>query len=425
MRRTVEIRAKVTCPNCWHLFPPEDALWIAEHPDLLGDPRLGSDFPERFLPSRFNVNCQAIDLNGFPCSRLACPKCHLDVPRAMLEVAPAFFSILGAPASGKSYFLASMTWRLRKVLAQFFQLSLSDADAVANDRINRYVELQFMGGGMDTPVAIEKTELHGDFYHNVDFSGRTVTYIQPFLFSLQPLKRHPSYGRTGRIITLYDNAGESFLPGADTSTSPVTRHLALSDCLFFLFDPTQDHRFRELCNGKTADPQMASRVEKTARESNVRQDTILNEAAQRIRLYAGLREDELHDKPLIVSVTKWDCWNFLTPEIDTCLPIVPVNDDPEGPIYALNSTRVREASAIVRSLLFENCPEMVAAAESLCREVLYLPVSATGTSPVLDSESGILGIRPTSISPQWVEVPMLYALSHYVRGLIHHTQGGK
>ena len=60
-----------------------------------------------------------------------------------------------------------------------------------------------------------------------------------------------------RALGLYDNAGEHFLPGRDTLGSPVTRHLARSRVLFFLFDPTQDPRFRKACSGKMHDPQMA------------------------------------------------------------------------------------------------------------------------------------------------------------------------
>ena len=43
---------KLTCPNCWHTLPPEDILFIAKHPELLGDPVLGSDEYLRFAPTR-------------------------------------------------------------------------------------------------------------------------------------------------------------------------------------------------------------------------------------------------------------------------------------------------------------------------------------------------------------------------------------
>ncbi len=35
---------------------PEEALWVSEHPDLIGDKRLGDEFALRFLPSRFTAD---------------------------------------------------------------------------------------------------------------------------------------------------------------------------------------------------------------------------------------------------------------------------------------------------------------------------------------------------------------------------------
>ena len=45
---------------------------------------------------------------------------------------PVFASIMGSPSCGKSYFLAAMTWRLRKVLPRYFGLSFGDADPIGD-----------------------------------------------------------------------------------------------------------------------------------------------------------------------------------------------------------------------------------------------------------------------------------------------------
>ena len=47
------------------------------------------------------------------------------------------------PACGKSYFLASMTWRLRNVLPRYFGLALADADPLMNHRLHEYESQQF------------------------------------------------------------------------------------------------------------------------------------------------------------------------------------------------------------------------------------------------------------------------------------------
>ena len=78
-------------------------------------------------------------------------------------------------------------------------------------------------------------------------------------------------------MCLYDNAGEHFQAGADQSAAPVTHHLEQSRVVMFLYDPTQDPRFREKCRPLSNDPQLQSVVR------TQRQETILTETALRVR----------------------------------------------------------------------------------------------------------------------------------------------
>lgn len=409
---------QVICPHCWNRFAPEDALWIAEHPDLIGDSKLGEIHAIRFLPSRFSPEGDAIDPNGYRTTHLACPQCHLEVPRPLFQIPAIFYSILGAPACGKSYFLASMTWKLRQFLPEHFYISLNDADAGANARLHQYEEQQFLNPNPDELVSIAKTETQGDLYNQVNYGDHSITYPRPFLFTLQPTGRHPNKQQArsvARSVCLYDNAGESFLPGADTFSSPVTRHLALSSAIFFCFDPTQDPRFRRACEGFSTDPQMRPRAARLARENNVRQDTILLEASERVRRHAGLRDDELHKRPLVIVVTKWDSWRQLLPEITNKEPYF---DLPAQPVRTIDGDLVEETSRHVERLLRKYCPEIVSAAESFAEQIVFVPISATGVSPEIDEQTGGLGIRPRDMSPYWVEVPLLYTLARWSRGLI-------
>ena len=419
---SIRLQLRVTCPHCWFVFSPDKALWIAQHPDLLGDVRLGADHQQRFLPTRFTVDGAAIDSKGFPCRDLACCNCHLPIPRALFETKPFFFSILGAPASGKSYFLASMTWQLRQLLPRQFSLSFSDADPIANLRLQGYESLHFLNDNPEAFVAIEKTETFGDHYDTVLFGDQAINYLRPFLFAISPLPAHTNLqlaSKISRVLCMYDNAGESFLPGADTATNPVTRHLALSQALLFLFDPTQDVRFRRACQGKSNDVQMSDRSERFCRSSPVRQDTILQEAANRIRRETGLSSKAKHPRPLIVVVTKYDAWMSVLNEE---LPPSPWVDGAQQGMSALRMDLIEEWSNRVREVLFELSPEIVAAAESFSDHVIYIPVSATGCGPNLAPETGALGIRPKDIQPLWAEVPLLYTLSKLTRGLISQAR---
>ncbi len=407
----LELRTRVTCPHCWEGFPPEDALWISQHPNLLDDPRLGGNQQLRFLPSRFDVEGNALDAEGFVCHELACPKCHLGVPRGLFEMTPLFFSIVGTPGCGKSYFLASMTWQLRRQMPKLFGLSFTDADPSSNRILNHYEELQFYNPDRDKVVKLAKTEEQGDLYDAVRFGDQIVNYPRPFMFSVRPLPHHPSAAeanQVARALCLYDNAGESFEPGKDTLANPVTRHLARAQAIMFLYDPTQDPRFREACRGKSNDPQMNRQA------ITSRQETALHEMAARVRRHAGLHQNARHQRPLIVIVTKYDAWSQLMPDLKLDEAWTSAGADR----FALDLPKVQAVSKRVRDLLYEITPELVSSAEGFAQQVTFVPVSATGRSPEVDAASGQMGIRPRDVQPQWVEVPMLWTLSQWCQGLV-------
>ena len=422
--RATELRERVICPHCWEPFRPEDILWVSEHTDLLGDPRLGADFQQRFLPTRFNVAGEALDSKGFPCRSLACPRCHLVIPRPVLELDPLFLSIIGSPGSGKSFLLASMTWQLRQVLTPEFRVSFSDADPSFNRSLNEYEESLFLNARAEElqPLAglIRKTEEQGELYDTVAFGNQTISYPRPFLFAVQPQKGHPNESQAeklGRLVCLYDNAGESFQPGKDDVGSPVTRHMAHSRALYFVFDPTQDSRFRSHIS---ASAQAA--LSKQAGRST-RQEQVLQEAAARIRRYARLRQTEKHDRPLIVVVTKYDAWSNLLEELvgDTSHsePWRTVPSAHNGfDINSLDLARIEHYSQRLRLLMQKFCPDIVAAAENFAKEVIYMPSSAVGWATKFDQRSGLMSIRPSQTRPFWVTVPFLYALCRWAPGLI-------
>jgi hypothetical protein len=297
-------------------------------------------------------------------------------------------------------------------------LAFGDADPGSNRILQEYEEQQFLNANHDQFVAIRKTELQGELYETALFGEQTVSYPRPFLFSLQPLSDHPNAkaaSQLSRALCLYDNAGEHFLPGADTATAPVTRHLAMSRVLFYLFDPTQDPRFRAACQANTSDPQMHDRAR------TIRQETVLLEAADRIRRHAGLGQNAKHARPLVVVVTKFDAWSSLLDE-STALP------DPWRRLsgrarHALDTAAVEAVSDRVRELLWSLTPELVSAAENFAQEVIYIPVSATGRSPELDPQTGMLGLRPRDLRPMWVETPLLYAMCRWMKGVIPRWKG--
>ncbi|MDG2013860.1 MAG: hypothetical protein P8J33_10160, partial [Pirellulaceae bacterium] len=398
------------CPHCWRSFPPEESLWITAHDSLLGDKRLGDNEFMRFLPSRFDVGGKAIDQRGMICNDIACPNCHLKIPRPVLEFAPFFVSIAGTPACGKSYFLASMTWQLRQTLPGAFKLGFADADGECNEILATYEEDQFFYADQVSLVKLKKTEQFGTWYSQVLFDDQTITFPKPFLFTIRPQGDHPAATRqssAARLLCLYDNAGESFGSGKDTVGNAVTRHLSVGDGWLFCFDPTQNPKFRSDHAEISQDNQM------TNPKVTNRQEPVFHEMLARIRKHSLMNELDRTKKPLIILCNKYDAWWKLLGKERLPNPWKESSRD----AAKLNLDLIDKVSAKMRKILFKYVPAMVSSAESFSDNCYFLPVSATGTTPQ-EMEGGQLGVRPRDMNPMWCDVPMLLLMAERTPSLI-------
>lgn len=403
--------ARIICPHCWISFPLEEICYISRHLDLLGDPILGADAQQRFLPMRFSPRGLALDANGMECPEMACPHCHLKIPESMIDLPTSFFSIVGAPASGKSYFLTSMIWQIRKVLPQWFDFTIADTDATFNSVLNNYEKILFLNNDPDDYVALPKTELHGtDFSNQILLDGISVDLPRPFIFNLSPMNTHPDYdlrrGELERNIVFYDNAGEHFEPGRDSITNLATIHLVHSDGILFLYDPLRDARMMRECSA--ADPQ----ISRGGVGEN--QLALFHEMTGRIRKYAGLKATEKYGKPLLMVIPKYDAWQQ---SFDLDLPAREfLLFDEKTMSYKLDMQTICSVSYQLRKRLLEISPEVVAAAEAFSRQVYFIPVSALGRIPEYDEKREMIGIKPDHLKPIWAEVPFLLLL--HLRNLI-------
>jgi hypothetical protein len=392
-------RERVTCPYCWHRFSPEEVLYIANHSDLRGDPVLGSDDFQRFLPSRFTPEGLALDAGGVICPDLACPQCHLRIPAALLDMPPLFISIVGASGSGKSYLLASMSWKLRTTLPELFSVRYTDVDAITNLWLNEYEEKLFHQDDDQAWQTIDKTDPHAQkLFRQITLKNMDVFLPLPCMYSLQAEQgklEGIEESNAQRTLILYDNAGENFEPGKDNSVNLGTRHLIHAEGLLFLFDPTIDSRLRRAFHG--ADLQMSMGAAH-------RQDKYVVEMVDRIRKYLGLKRNVKYAKPIIIAISK----------ADVLRELIQLDESPwvwnaATQTYALNMSKIAEISFIARTIMLKYAPEVVRAAESFSDNVVYLPNSALGHSPSLNK--GIISVRPADVKPQWAEVPVLYFLA--------------
>ena len=399
---------EILCPHCWKTFPRQYIMYISSHPSLVGDPVCGEHEQTRFFPVVFNSIGQPLDSEGMVCTDMACPHCHLRLPASIVDLNSLYFSIVGAPASGKSYFLTAFTHILRKVLPEYFGNSFLDIDPQMNSMLNSYEKMLFMAVAQDHFVALPKTQQIGEGFSNQIFmNGMAMDLPKPFIFELKPIFSTEKEKHLNVIF--YDNAGEHFQPGSDIVMNPATQHLSHSNGIIFTFDPTADASMRRECNRN--DPQVAEALKITD------QNVLLCEMISRLRRHANLRTDERYPVPCVVCVAKHEVWSSL---LDQDLrKLNPIHLEPDALEASLDVGLILDVSFAVRELLLKANPAIVNTAESFFEHVVYVPVSNFGTLAIKNA-NGAIGIIPENIDPLWAEIPFLYLLCKL--GLIQQTK---
>jgi hypothetical protein len=387
------------CPVCWLRFDRGDVMNIASHASLRGDPVLGDFEMQRFHATRFNDRGIALDPMNIPAPEQACPHCRRRLPPGFLDRPHHIFSIIGAPSSGKSYYLSVLTRTLQASLYRHFGVAIRDADPAGNAILNQMISRLFSQASPEDAY-IAKTDLEGDLYETLPRYGQKVKLPKPFIFSVS--KQDDPAG--GFSVVFYDNAGEHFQPGRSSMDSPGAQHIAVASGLFFLFDPLHSPDFlRKL--GTVTDPQAAERRDE-------QQDVLLAETDVRIKSLLGMDSAQRIATPLAVLVGKCDTWQHLLGD----LPLEGPLGDGRLDLAALNRNSDR-----VRSLLIDVCPSVVANAEAISSEVLYFAISPLGTSPVVFTDSAgarRIGPEPGRIAPIGVEIPTLWILSQIAPGMV-------
>jgi hypothetical protein len=436
--------SQVTCPHCGHRFPPEQLHFIARSPALNFDHRLPEGAMRRFLPSQFAFEGDAIDPGGSVCSETACPHCHLKVPRLLVLRPTVPLSIFGSPSSGKSYLLGAMSRTLRETLGSF-RLRYDDVDTEANEILLDYERRMFQQPSDEHWVYLEKTQELGAWYSDVWFGPRLSrtgaelgqnrkTFPKPFLLRVDPTDGHPA-AKAGKdiaqVICLYDNAGEHFQVGGDRYTT-VTGHLKDSRGFIFVFDPTQDQKFRAACRERSGDKQFTDVKVDT-------QDVLYGNVMNRILSLRGLQPTERVKVPMVVALTKFDAWSFLlnTKMLPAYWRDVPLPDSDGRLIRAFDPRTLQLVSKACRDLLEQVAPHVLATIESRCDPagITYVPVSATGGpargktsaadwsfAPEPAPPDGYNYFLQKDIRPMWAEVPMLALLSRCVPQLLPTIQ---
>ena len=391
-----------TCPVCWLKFDRGDVMNIAVHASLRGDPILGEEHLQRFHATRFNDRGQAMDAMNIPAPDLACPHCRRKLPQGFLDMPHLIFSIVGAPSSGKSYYLSVLVKVLQNTLFQSFGVTFRDADPSANVILNQ-MKTQLFSASTPQDAVLAKTELEGAMYETLPRLGRKVPLPKPFIFNLSNANSSRDNSEDFSVV-FYDNAGEHFEPTRNSADSPGAQHIAAASGIFFLFDPLHNAEFKRRLAG-LRDPQVDSR-------RMDQQDIILAETEVRMKSLLGLDSRQKVATPLAVIIGKSDTWLHLLQEKPLESPVR--NGQLDLSIIAGHSGRIRD-------LLLQICPAIVANAEAISSEVMYFAASPLGCSPVefMDVRGNkMIGPDPKLLNPQYVEIPTLWVLSRVAPGIV-------
>lgn len=380
----------VTCPLCWLKFDVGDAMSIAVHESLRGDPILGSEEMLRFLPTSFNEDGVPLDPAGMPAPDIACPHCRRRLPPGYLELDNRIFSIVGAPSAGKSYYLSVLIKELQGSLYHNFGITLKDLDPSGNVLLTQMKNRLFSAKRPEDAI-LAKTALEGAMYERYPRFGKMVALPKPFTYSLS------EDGKPETSIIFYDNAGEHFEPGLDIEESPGAMHVASSSAIFFLFDPVSNRNFKRLI-GQHPDPQLniGGRIDQ--------QDTILSEMEVRIKRILSVEPSKRIDTPIAIILGKCDIWRNL------------LKENLENPIKDgyLDLSIVDSNSEKLRRFMLSIDPSIPSGAQTISSNVRFFALSALGHSPemlTLGECAGKIAPIPEKLNPIDVDIPTIWALS--------------
>ncbi|MBT3638225.1 MAG: hypothetical protein HN531_14910 [Opitutae bacterium] len=394
------------CPICWLHFDGKHTKHISSHAELLGDSVLGKAEHRRFIPTKWDSSGNALDDFGLSAPDTACPHCHERLPAGFGEFQQHIFSIVGAPTSGKSYYLAILLKSLKRHLFHKFEVSFMDQDPEYNIELNDIINKLFTA--RSAPEGrIQKTQMKGINYKQVTRGGQDVDLPKPYMFSIS----RTNVENTDSCIVFYDNAGEHFLPNHSRAEDFHILHVAKASVLFFLYDPLVNIDVRHALVNVESDQLELETVPDM-------QATILSQMNVKISRALGKPTAQKLDAPLAVVVGKCDIWHSLVPDWKKIV-------DPTGKDNVLNHRAIDSNSAIIRGFLNEYSPEIVATVERMSRTVRYFPVSAFGHKPkehvFKDSEGReVKDVAPEAgkIKPFLIEIPTEWAISQTIPDLL-------
>lgn len=329
---------------------------------------------------------------------MACPTCHGELPRSLIELPSVPISIVGVKGSGKTNLLAAGLWTLARHAGRI-GLHWTDADPRFNQVLHRNESMLFMSGETVSSVVLPASDVAGtELYRSIRIGGSEELAPRPMCFVVGRLAIE-----SRSVLHLFDNAGEHFMPdwSGGASRESKTRHLKHAKSIIVTFDPLQHRGFRERFAARGAEF-----GGNALEEDHQRQEILLAELIARLRRLRGLAPAEPVDVPIVIALTKADVWGAKA--LASWRETRPAPIEPGGEGLTQFAPWLEQVSTEAEAPLQDTAPEFVNAVRSLASRVRFVPVSALGTSP--RHEGGLTSLRSSDINPRWAAAPFLAAL---------------
>lgn len=382
------------CPHCNEPFIPKNVLAVAVHPQLQGDSILGPHAMKRFVPTQYTQSGLVLDEMGAECNDFACTQCHLKLPPFYENTVHHRIAIVGAPAAGKAYYLASLVHQLERELPQHFGIPFRDADPEQNAALNNMRMRAFYS---NTPEEFREgreflsTKLRSRVWRHNEWTQLP----HPFIYTLNK-------GNASHSLIFYSGCpddDESHTQNVPKFDKDALRHV---DAIFYVFDPCQHPAFREIIEDlSTSASDLSPRILR-------QQSILLTDIELHLRKSLGLPHGTKVNTPIAFILTKSDLWQSLL--------------GPEPLLSTVRSGRlkmnnIQSNSLRIRELLFRIAPEICSHAEAISGNLNYFAVSSFGIQPqiFMDELTGETFTAPAGgkLVPSYVSAPLMWILSQY------------
>ena len=327
-------------------------------------------------------------------SKLLCPSCEHDLPENYLSASQHIISILGAPCSGKSYFLPVHLKELKDSLYYKYGCFLRRANE--NTMVVQCITEEIYELGKP----LMATTLDGFTYQQINGESNPI----PFIYTLKT----PSVSQEHNLV-FYDQFGGAYLPwmGRKTETQ-------FASGIIFLFDPFRHYGFRRSMLKYSDDIDRQYEFPVTEGDDDDPNSTFSYKGQLNSLNKALLNTPQTNHKkvPIAFVVGKYDAWQGLA---QSYFPTSNYFSDPRED-SGLNTSTIQNNSNNLRALVGNVDPQIVKDVESLAGSVTYFPLSIFGEPP--SRPEGEDFQVPVPMKPFQVDVPMLWLIHKFAPELV-------